>query len=168
MHGIDLSRRGFLRGSSSAPPAVRPPWARAEDVFIAGCTRCQACIEACPEAILIRGSGGYPEIDFRRGECTFCQACVTACEQPLFEPPDTARPWTQVASVGPSCLGHQQIYCRSCGESCEAEAIRFDVDRQPVPIPVMAAERCSGCGACVATCPVDAIVVGPPPGQEDA
>ena len=53
MESVSISRRGFLRGRARPPrPALRPPWARAEADFLARCTRCEACIEACPTGAL--------------------------------------------------------------------------------------------------------------------
>jgi len=43
------------------------------------CTRCGACAAACPETIITAGDGGFPAVDFHRGECTFCGACADAC-----------------------------------------------------------------------------------------
>jgi ferredoxin len=42
------------------------------------CTRCGACVDACPESILRRGSGGFPTVDFTASACTFCTARVAA------------------------------------------------------------------------------------------
>jgi len=161
---IDRSRRGLLFGriaSPAEPPPPRPPWSKPEREFLAECSRCLDCVQACPEQVLVRGDGGYPEIDFGRGECTFCQACVQACPAPVFLDPAASKPWNYVASVSDACLGYQGIYCRSCGESCEAGAIRFSLTGLRIPLPSVDAEACSGCGACVAGCPAQAVRVAP-------
>ena len=76
-----ISRASLLRGRlRGGPPPLRPPWALAEPAFLEACTRCDACRAACPEGILVRGSGGFPLVDFQRGECTFCGRCAAACE----------------------------------------------------------------------------------------
>jgi ferredoxin-type protein NapF len=74
---VDASRRGFFRGRPRPKAEIRPPWALAESLFTDCCTRCNDCIDACPEQIIVIGDGGYPTIDFKRGECTFC-ATVSA------------------------------------------------------------------------------------------
>ena len=71
--GINLSRRGLLRGRLTTPkPGVQLPWSVSWDEFITDCTRCGDCLTACPEQILVKGDGGFPTVDFLRGECTFC------------------------------------------------------------------------------------------------
>ena len=98
---VDQTRRALLRGrpGAKARTPLRPPWSVL--AFEDACTRCRACIEACPESILVVGDGGFPEVDFRQGsgECTFCAACADLCPEPAFGPTDEA-PWHQVARIG--------------------------------------------------------------------
>lgn len=69
---VDLSRRSMLTGSwRNASNGILPPWARETTYFLAHCLRCDACIQACEADILQRGAGGYPSVDFKRGECSF-------------------------------------------------------------------------------------------------
>lgn len=94
---IDLARRGLFRGRlRTAEPPVQLPWSVNWSAFVADCTRCGDCLAACPEQILVNGEGGFPVVDFQRGECTFCTECVTVCKVPLFRPtsesPGTTRP----------------------------------------------------------------------------
>lgn len=158
---MDATRRQFLRGQRCLPTPLRPPWALAEAAFTSGCSRCQACVDACPPGILVSGSGGFPQIDFNRGECTFCASCVDVCPDPVFTDPATTDPWDHIARFGTDCLGHRQIYCRSCGDACQTDAIRFAPRYQSMSTPDLNGERCTGCGACVSACPVNAIGVHP-------
>src|SRR3546814_4747309 len=63
----DRSRRALLRGAASAV-VVRPPGAVDEARFVERCTRCNACIVACSEHLLVRAEAGFPERDWQRGE----------------------------------------------------------------------------------------------------
>lgn len=163
--GVNLSRRGLFRGRLSAPePETRLPWSLSWPDFVADCTRCGDCLTACPEQILVKGDGGFPTLDFRRGECTFCTECVSACELPLFRPV-TEAPWDYVAHIEAGCLAHEQVFCQRCQDSCEHNAIRFSPQLGRVPTPSIDLELCNGCGACVADCPVGSIRVGAPRGE---
>ncbi|CAL96560.1 ferredoxin-type protein NapF [Azoarcus olearius] len=153
-----MARRGFLRGRT--PPGaspLRPPWAVAEEDFLRQCTRCDACVAACPTQVVVRGGGGYPEIDFARGECSFCTRCVTACAARALQRDDGRTPWTPTLTLGASCIAQHGVECRVCGEACGAGAIRFRPRAGGVALPEVEAARCTGCGACVAPCPVRAI-----------
>ena len=104
---VDLSRRNFIRAKPvTTPPAIRLPWTAHEKLFTRGCTQCGDCIAACEEKIIIKGDGGFPEINFSAGECTFCQKCVVACEEPLFHALDT-KPWQLTIDIQASCLANK-------------------------------------------------------------
>ncbi len=158
---VASSRRGFLRlGRRSVEPAQRPPWALDEARFVDRCTRCERCIEACPTQILIRMDGGFPGVDFSRGECTFCGDCVRSCEpQALFRQPLDAPPWSLVAAIGADCLAARGVECRVCGEACPEGAIRFRPQRGGVARPQLDEAACTGCGACIGPCPTRAIAM---------
>lgn len=154
-----LSRRKLLSGQWHRHSSViRPPWSREEPLFLAGCTQCQACINACETGVLISGSGGFPEIDFQRAECTFCRQCAQACEAPLFYS-QSHQPWQQVAIFSRDCLALHATECRSCQDSCETQAIRFRPRLGGPAQPALNAAECNGCGACVASCPARAIAI---------
>ena len=155
---MSTSRRGFLRGRFAAERApLRPPWALAEAAFAACCTRCGACQRACPAAIVVAGAGGYPEVDFTRGECSFCGECAAACQPRALLRADGRPAWQLALTLGDGCIARQGVECRVCGESCGEGAIRFVPRIGGAALPLVAPERCTGCGACVAPCPAAAI-----------
>lgn len=157
---MDLQRRFFLRGRVNTPalkPAPRPPWALLEADFIQRCTRCDACLTACPEGILVRGDGGFPEVKFEQRGCSECGACVAACQPHALHRVADSPPWTWHPQFSSACLAQRRVECRVCGERCEHDAIRFKPVLGGVATPVLIVDQCTGCGMCVAPCPTQAI-----------
>lgn len=162
-----VSRSGLLRGEwTQSDPPLRPPWALAGGAFFDACERCHTCsecISACPPAIVVSGRGGFPEISFDLGACDFCQACVEACPTGALGPAVDAEgrrltPWNARIEVVLTCIANSGIACRVCEDQCDPRAIRFRPGAIP-SMPAIDAGRCTGCGACVGPCPVDAIRV---------
>jgi len=154
---VDLTRRNFLRAKKvSTPPATRLPWTADETLFTRGCTQCGKCLSACEENIIVKGDGGFPEINFSKGECTFCQQCVVACDEPLFNTFES-KPWQLNIEITSDCLATKQVHCQICQDSCEPEAIIFKYLQASVPQPNIVLSDCSSCGACVSVCPESAI-----------
>lgn len=165
---MDPSRRFFLRGgvtSSAAAVAAppRPPWALEEAAFVTACTRCDACIDACPQHILSKGDGGFPIVKFDSNGCNECKRCEAICSKNAIVSRPGQQPWTWRAVVGPSCLAAQRVECRVCGEMCDAGAIRFRPSLSGVSQPEVSASECTGCGQCVGPCPTQAIQMVTPP-----
>jgi ferredoxin-type protein NapF len=103
---------------------------------------------------------GRVAIDFEPGECTFCSACATACPEPVFAAP---RVMQHVAAISDACLARRGVTCMSCRDACPEDAIRLR------PAPAARSCRsgrgaaCTGCGACIAPCPSDAIAIAARP-----
>jgi ferredoxin-type protein NapF len=160
---MTVSRRQFLRGDvRGRKAALRPPWVVAEPEFSARCTRCDDCLAACPEVVIRRGSGGYPEMDFSRGACTFCGKCVAACKAGAFQPASTGNlaAWAHRAAIGANCLAAHGVVCRACADHCETRAIRFRLAPAGRSFAQIDLARCNGCGGCVGVCPVGAVTIG--------
>lgn len=155
----EFSRRGLLTGSFRSSASVfRPPWSGDEQHFLLECTRCNACLPVCETRVLKRGQGGYPEINFSNGECTFCYACAQVCPEQLFHAREHS-PWQHTLSVGDNCLAWNHVECRSCQDACETQAISFRPSAQGISQPSLNHADCTGCGACIAGCPVSAITM---------
>lgn len=149
-------RRFFRRIQERGDSFVRPPWALAESEFIERCDRCTHCIDACPERILVSGSGGYPEADYGRGGCTLCGECAAACPTAALNT-EAGHAWAHRAHIKADCLSMKGIVCRACGEACDPEAIRFRLQTGGRALPLVNLNECTGCGACRYACPVNAI-----------
>ncbi|KAG1658133.1 Ferredoxin-type protein NapF [Nymphon striatum] len=126
------------------PVVVRPPYSVEETSFIETCNRCDDCISACPENIIIRGDGGYPEIDFKQGECTFCNRCADTCHVNAIQR-GAKEPWALDISITSKCLSMNAVVCRACGDNCEAQAIRFQLKLGGVSEPQISLDDCTGC-----------------------
>jgi len=163
-----LPRRSFLRGQflnafqtekvkQQGHNAIRPPWVDLAN-FYEKCTACGDCLSACETQIIIKGAGGYPEIDLSRGECTFCEACVKACKADVFLA-TTEPAWAHKVSIQENCLLQQRVECRACGDHCEQRAIRFRPALGGIANLQLDLTACNGCGACLSVCPVNAVKI---------
>lgn len=155
---LSASRRNLLFGRLSGESPLRPPWALEECDFIARCDRCGECARECPRGIIHMGDGGFPEIDFRIAGCDFCEVCVAVCKPGALDL-EEREPWRQMAVVGDNCFSERGVICRSCGEVCEMEAIRFQQVVGGITHVQMDVEACNGCGECLSICPADAITI---------
>jgi ferredoxin-type protein NapF len=161
-----LPRRAFLFGRPTIEaPVFRPPWALSEDIFAQTCTRCDACVHQCPEHVLARGCDGLPRFLAGSGECTFCRACVDACDSGALDPRQTS-PWNHRVSVDGACLAARGVVCSSCRDICPEAAIALPPAARGGAMidPAL----CTGCGACVAVCPANAISLQNQPSQVSA
>jgi len=153
---------GFLHQETEA---IRPPGSD-EAGFEDLCTGCSDCVQSCPENILITDAGGLPVLDSALGACTFCGACAQSCDSGAL---DLARlpdwPW-RAAIRSDACLSTQGVSCRLCQDSCDQRAIRFQLQLAGRAKPVLDQDLCTGCGACVAPCPVAAVSIKRPPQPE--
>lgn len=157
---MTVNRRQFLRSfANRREEIIRPPWALPESRFVDTCSRCSACVEICPERIIKRGSGGFPEIDFHQNGCNFCGKCVTVCRDGALQKQPDQLPWRRAAVVAQSCISLHGVTCRACGDYCNEQAILFKIESRGVARPIVDETKCTGCGYCVKPCPVDAVKI---------
>lgn len=154
------SRRNFLRGKRNESHPIRPPWSLSEDLFVDACERCDKCVTVCEENILVRGSGGFPEVSFNQGECTFCEDCVDACPSGAIQKSNQEHAFSHVVAIADSCFNKKGIVCQSCRDECEARAIGL-LWESSIPVPVVDEDACTGCGACIKVCPNQSVTVKP-------
>ena len=154
-----ITRHDLMEGRLRATAIPRrPPWALSEIAFQEICTGCNACIETCQTSILKKARGGYPIVDFTDGECTFCGECVKVCRPRALSRDGGKLPWALMATISQfSCLSATGTMCRTCGDRCDVGAISYQLALKGKATPVVDPALCSGCGACVAPCPVDAV-----------
>lgn len=150
-----------------ALPVHRPPGAVNEAAFLLKCTRCNACIKACPHnAIVIAGekfaiAAGTPVIQPAEAPCYMCDGypCIEACPEDALVPVERVKMGT-AHLIYSKCFAYEGQICDYCFERCpiKREAIVIE-DRKPRVIE----ENCTGCGMCEYICPApgNAIVVLP-------
>ena len=140
---------------------MRPPGAVPEIAFLAACTRCNACADACPpHAILaVRPDGGLaagtPYIDPAVQPCIVCadMPCATACPTGALVPPESR--WTgyrlaQLTLQPERCIAFQGLACGVCAHACPVGEAALTVDEGGRP--VIRHEGCVGCGLCLRAC----------------
>jgi ferredoxin-type protein NapF len=159
----NLARRRLFRGKLHQEQVLRLPWVISEQVFNQKCTQCQTCINACETQIIVKDEQGFPKIDFSKGECSFCKKCIEHCEQPLFKKTFEQKPWPVELGINDKCLAKNNIFCQSCRDECEVEAIKFSYfnaeQTTSIPQPTLNIADCTQCGACLSSCPQDAIKI---------
>ncbi|MFC1867848.1 4Fe-4S binding protein [Thermodesulfobacteriota bacterium] len=165
-------------GQVTPPELVRPPGAMPEKEFLSMCVRCGECMIACPKNALqpIWIKAGFaglfsPALVPRRGACSpECNNCGAICPTGAIRNlPIQERLWAKLGTaviLREKCLAWEhQKRCMVCDEVCPFGAVRFRYEPgNPVPVPEVFEDRCSGCGHCEHHCPVQnqaAIIVAP-------
>jgi ferredoxin len=162
--GIGIPAALFLPGigKKTAKPSVLPPGATEQ--FGETCTRCYACVSACPSRIIRVKSGGslnelsMPELRFDHGTCEeSCNRCTQVCPTGAIRTlthPQKHRTQIGIARVEKEkCLAWtDNEYCMVCDEYCPYNAIETEW-RGDVACPVIDPKLCRGCGACENACP---------------
>lgn len=163
-------------GQVLPPGLLRPPGSVPEKEFLALCVRCGECMLACPTNALqpvwfdATFIGLFsPAIKAGRGACSpECNRCGSVCPTgAIRELPLPERRWAKIGTAVISrerCLAWEhKKRCMVCDEVCPYGAVQFRYEPgNPVPVPEVYEDRCSGCGHCEHHCPVknqSAIVV---------
>ena len=80
-------------------------------------------------------------------------------EPPAASSPNDASPENVVAVIGPGCLNQAGTMCEACRDICPARAIHAIPRLRQAPIVAVREADCTGCGDCLAACPVAAITL---------
>ncbi|MBX0312100.1 MAG: ferredoxin-type protein NapF [Sulfurihydrogenibium sp.] len=133
---------------------IRPPYISEESDFSL-CKDCEGyCISKCEEKILQRYEDGSVYVVFNSSGCTFCGECYKACNKGVLIDKDNRKISAKVQIITERCLAWNKTMCFSCKDPCLDDAIKFEGLFKPKIIT----DKCSGCGFCIITCPVNAIV----------
>ena len=177
---MDLERRQFFRRAfarsgetivkqlddrvaKKAANYIRPPYAIAEMEFLLACTRCHACVEACPHQVIFPLSNklgtevlGTPALSLVNKACLLCEdfPCVSTCEPQALKKDEQAAAFPKLAKVSinvQTCLPYQGPECGVCVAACPVDgAIKLDMEKPVIDVAV-----CVGCGQCRQACIVE-------------
>ncbi|MBI1723270.1 MAG: 4Fe-4S dicluster domain-containing protein [Gemmatimonadetes bacterium] len=138
----------------------RPPGALPEPAFLAACTRCGYCVEACPVDAIMPAppnaglAAGTPAIEPMQQPCIACEGmfCATVCPTGALVPP--ADGWAHekmgdLALDAERCIAFQGIECGVCARVCPVGPEALDLDQQGRPV---IKDGCVGCGVCARAC----------------
>jgi len=176
-HPIDdsYSRRGFLgealklvarqAGGLLADRVAprrhfRPPGALPEPGFLAACTRCGYCTEACPAQAIVPApssaglAAATPIIEPASQPCIACEGmfCAAVCPTGALILPADGWAHEKLGALAldtERCIAFQGIECGVCARACPVGATALDLDEQGRPVIL---DGCVGCGVCVRAC----------------
>ena len=156
---------------------IRPPFAINELEFLLACTRCDACIEACPHDVIFPLTArlgadvvNTPALDLLKKGCHLCEdwPCVNACEvKALVFISDDQETDDEIkigkfasAEINESlCLPFSGPECGACISICPVEgALVLEQEK-----PIIDQDSCVGCALCREVCIVEekAISISP-------
>ncbi len=151
-----MQRRAFLgRWVEGAGRRALPPYAP-RGAELEACLACSGpCVEVCTEetGVLRRDDAGRPYLAFEEAGCTFCRACLEACSEGVLREEVERWPLARFWIDTSACLAHQGSVCVACVQACPEGAVKL----QGMWRPEILTDRCTGCGLCVAPCPVEAV-----------
>lgn len=167
--GVSAAVSGTVLGLTAVGRAhnlVRPPGALDEPDFLASCSRCLRCLDACaPMAIktapLFSGFANVGTPVLETNKCILCMECIRTCPTgALSKIPKTEVYLGTAVILKDVCLAWLKTRrCRECEKACKPEAVKMQENRYPVVL----AEKCNGCGICMRRCPTEpkSIIISP-------
>jgi ferredoxin-type protein NapF len=98
---------------------------------------------------------GTPKLDLSVSGCTFCDDCAIACEFDVLQVEAMQKIDAKIEINVLECMSWHQTMCFSCKDPCAEKAIEF----LGMFRPTINEEKCTNCGLCMHTCPVQAIKI---------
>jgi ferredoxin len=175
----DFFRRGFGKAAEVAVKGadkhvaerakhwIRPPHAVPELEFLLACTRCNACIDACPHDVIFPLAArlgadvvNTPALDLLKKGCHLCEdwPCVNACEVNALASTDadqydgvSIKKFAAAEINTSTCLPYSGPECGACASACPVKgALVFENEKPSINL-----EYCVGCALCREACIVE-------------
>ena len=151
---------GLLADRVAPRRHFRPPGALPEPGFLAACTRCGYCIEACPAHAIVPApataglAAATPTIEPASQPCIACEGmfCAAVCPTGALILPADGWAHEKLGTLAldtERCIAFQGIECGVCARACPVGATALDLDEQGRPVIL---DGCVGCGVCVRAC----------------
>lgn len=134
------------------------------------CTFCNKCIETCEQPMFVSTKQRINALS----EVTKAEISTSNnhdISKNNTKNNDFIQPWPatltlDTQSASSSCLASNNVFCQSCKDECEVEAISFSYVKtdengeqqiSAIAQPAINNNDCTQCGACISNCPQDAI-----------
>lgn len=161
LHGLVQQAMDAAEGRVVQRRYLRPPGSLPEVGILAACTRCSACIDACPPRALIKVptdgglAAGTPYLDPETQPCIVCpeMPCAAACPTAALTVPPQRWTGYRLGALeldADRCITFRGESCGVCTEVCPVGEAAIGLDE--AGRPVLRPEGCVGCGACVVAC----------------
>ena len=165
---ISETAMGACFNAKGAKPPVLPPGALPLEKFHEACTRCYACVAACPSKVLSvempkdanLPAWFAPQLHASKSACwEDCNRCSQVCSPGAIRL--VSKEEKRMLQIGVAKIDHSKCVawakgqqCMACDEYCPYKAIDSDMAQDGTPRPVIIESKCRGCGFCEMSCPV--------------
>lgn len=145
-----------LKKEDSKEKVIRPPYFENEEIFFTSCIECSEapCSTACEENIIVMQEDKTPKLDLTISGCTYCDDCANACPNDVLLLEHKKNIDAKIEIDVLKCLSWNQTMCFSCKDPCLDDAIDFLAMFRPE-----INDKCTSCGYCIKSCPMDAIKI---------